>query len=149
MENYKTRMLGLDMGDSRIGVALSDPLGIMASPLTIISRTDEEADIEAIMAIARQNEVGRIIIGLPLSMDGSLGKQAEKVKEFAAELSCQIDIPVEFRDERLSTVSAKRIVRDVRKTNRETRYDAAAAALILQSYLDSALGTEEHQDESG
>jgi len=149
MENYKTRMLGLDMGDSRIGVALSDPLGIMASPLTIISRTDEEADIEAIIAIARQNEVARIIIGLPLSMDGSLGKQANKVKEFAAELSCQIDIPIEFKDERLTTVLAKRIVRNVRKTSRETRYDAAAAALILQSYLDSALETEEHQDESG
>jgi putative Holliday junction resolvase len=149
MENHKTRILGLDMGDRRIGVALSDPLGIMASPLTIISRTDEEADIEAIIAIVRQNEVGRIIIGLPLSMDGSLGKQANKVKEFAAGLSCQIDIPIEFRDERLSTVSAKRIVRNVRKTNRETRYDAAAAALILQSYLDSALETEEHQDESG
>jgi putative Holliday junction resolvase len=149
MENHKTRILGLDMGDSRIGVALSDPLGIMASPLTIISRTDEEADIEAIIAVARQNEVGRIIIGLPLSMDGSLGKQANKVKEFAAELSCQVDIPIEFKDERLSTVLAKRIVRNVRKTNRETRYDAAAAALILQSYLDSALETEEHQDESG
>jgi putative Holliday junction resolvase len=149
MENHKTRILGLDMGDSRIGVALSDPLGIMASPLTIISRTDEEADIEAIINIARQNDVGRIVIGLPLSMDGSLGTQANKVKEFAAELSCQIDIPVEFKDERLSTVSAKRIVRNVRKTNRETRYDAAAAALILQSYLDSTLETEEHQDESG
>ncbi len=137
------------MGDSRIGVALSDPLGIMASPLTIISRTDEEADIEAIIAIARQNEVVRIIIGLPLSMNGSLGTQANKVKEFAGELSCQTDIPVEFKDERLSTVLAKRIVRNVRKTNRETRYDAAAAALILQSYLDSALETEEPQDESG
>jgi putative Holliday junction resolvase len=149
MENNKTRILGLDMGDSRIGVALSDPLCIMASPLTIISRTDEEADIEAIINIARQNEVGRIIIGLPLSMDGSLGTQANKVKEFAAELSCQVDIPIAFKDERLSTVSAKRIVRNVRKTNRETRYDAAAAALILQSYLDSTLETEEHQDESG
>jgi len=149
MENHKTRIMGLDMGDRRVGVALSDPLGILASPLTIISRTDEEADIEAIIAIARQYEVGRIIIGLPLSMDGSLGTQANKVKEFAAELSCQMDIPIEFKDERLSTVLAKRIVRNVRKTNRETRYDAAAAALILQSYLDSALETEEHQDESG
>jgi len=149
MENHKTRIMGLDMGDRRVGVALSDPLGILASPLTIISRTDEEADIEAIIAIARQYEVGRIIIGLPLSMDGSLGTQANKVKEFAAELSCQMDIPIEFKDERLSTVLAKRIVRNVRKTNRETRYDAAAAALILQSYLDSTLETEEHQDESG
>ncbi len=149
MEEIKTRTLGLDMGDSRIGVALSDPLGIMASPLTILSRTDEEADIEAIIDIARQKEVGRIIIGLPLSMDGSLGQQAKKVKAFAAELSCQIDIPVEFKDERLSTVLAKRIVRNVRKTNRETRYDAAAAALILQSYLDDVVQTKERQDESG
>ncbi len=134
-----TRSLGLDIGDRRIGVALSDPLGILASPLTIINRTDEKADIEAIIDIARQNQVGRIIAGLPLSMDGSLGRQAEKAKDFVRELCRHTEVPVEFRDERLSTVSAKRMVQGVRKTNRGTRYDAVAAALILQGYLDEAL----------
>ncbi|MFC1901574.1 Holliday junction resolvase RuvX [Chloroflexota bacterium] len=133
------RIVGLDVGDSRIGVALSDPLGILASPLTIINRTEEQADIEALADIVRRNEVGRIIIGLPLSMDGSMSWQAEKTKAFALALGGRVEVPVEFRDERLTTVSAKRLVREARKTGRGTRYDAAAAAIILQGYLDVAL----------
>ena len=117
-------------------MALSDPLGILASPLTILNRTDEKADIEAVIDIVRQNQVGRIVVGLPLSMDGSLSKQAEKVRAFVTELCRHTDVPVKFQDERLSTVSAKRMVQEVRKTSKGTRYDAVAAALILQSYLD-------------
>jgi len=129
------RSLGLDIGDKRIGVALSDPQGILASPLTIINRRNDRADIEAIIAIVSQNQVGQIIVGLPLSMDGRVGTQAEKVKIFTRELSNHIQVPVEFRDERLSTVSVKRLMQAVRRT-RKTRHDAMAAALILQSYLD-------------
>ena len=132
------------MGDSRIGVALSDPLGMLASPLTIIERTGEEAaDVETIVALIRKNQVGRVIAGLPLSMDGSLSEQAEKIKAFVAVLGLHTDVPVEFRDERLSTVSAKRLVRGVRKTGRGTRYDAVAAALILQGYLDETPGDQD------
>ena len=131
------RSLGLDIGDKRIGVALSDPQGILASPLTIIDCSHDRADIEAIIAIVSQNQVGQIIVGLPLSMDGSIGKQAEKVKAFTRELCNHTEVPVEFRDERLSTVSARRLMQTVRKT-RKTRHDAVAAALILQSYLDEA-----------
>ncbi len=134
-----TRILGLDIGDVRIGVALSDPQGILASPLTIINRTAEEADIEVVVALVCQHQVGRVIVGLPLSMDGSLGKQAEKVKEFVTGLCRHTEVPVEYRDERLSTVSVKRMVREFRKTGRGTRYDAMAAALVLQAYLDEAL----------
>ncbi len=132
------RSLGLDIGDKRTGVALSDPQGILASPLTIIHHQDDRADIEAILNIVGQNQVGRIIVGLPLSMDGSIGKQAEKVKAFTRELCQRTEVPVEFRDERLSTVSVKRLMREVKKTRktRKTRHDAMAAALILQSYLD-------------
>jgi putative Holliday junction resolvase len=79
-----------------------------------------------------------VIAGLPLNMDGSLGLQAEKTKAFIDELSRFIDVPVEYRDERLSTVSARGLIQEVRKTTRATRYDAAAAALILQSYLDDS-----------
>jgi len=140
MEEKKPRIMGVDFGDSRIGVALSDPLGIMATPLKIINRTEEEKDISALIDIINENEVGSVVIGLPISMDGTLGKQAEKVKEFAGELGKKIDIPVEFKDERLSTVVAKNLVREARKTDRKTRYDAAAAALILQSYLDANPG---------
>jgi putative Holliday junction resolvase len=129
------RILGLDIGDRRIGVALSDPQGILASPLTIIERSDEQAGIKAIVAIVTQKEVGRIIVGLPLSMNGSIGEQAKKVEVFIRELSDHTEVPIEFRDERLTTLSAKRLMRDVRKSQK-MKDDAVAAALILQSYLD-------------
>lgn len=116
-------------------------MGILASPLTIISRTEEGDEIAAVVDIVRSKDVERIIIGLPLSMDGSMGKQADKVKMFAAELAQHTDVPVEFKDERLSTVVAKRMIQGVRKTNRGTRYDSAAAALILQRYLDDTAQT--------
>ena len=135
----KTRILGLDVGDTRIGVALSDPTSVLASPLTIINRTDEAADIGAVLDIVRQYEVGQIVVGLPLSLDGSQGQQADKVRAFEVALRRHTSIPVEFWDERLTTVAAKRMVRLVRKkTERGIRYDAMAAALILQGYLDKA-----------
>ena len=130
-----TRTLGLDIGDRRIGVALSDPQGILASPLTIIDRRDEPADVETIVTIINQNQVGRIIVGLPLSMKGGIGQQAEKVKAFTEELGHHTEVPIEFRDERLSTVAARRLMQTVKKTAK-SRDDAVAAALILQSYLD-------------
>jgi len=134
------RSLGLDIGDKRIGVALSDPGGILASPFTIINRKDERLDIEAITNIISQKQVEQIIVGLPRSMDGSLGKQAEKVKAFTQKLGEHTEVPVQFRDERLTTVSAKRLRQAVnrRKTREKVRYDAIAAALILQGYLDEA-----------
>ncbi|MFC1995667.1 Holliday junction resolvase RuvX [Chloroflexota bacterium] len=136
-----TRKLGLDVGDKRIGVALSDLLGILASPVTIINRGDESADIEAIISIVNQEQVGQIIVGLPRSMDGSIGRQAEKVKTFTQSLCRHTDVSVEFRDERLSTVSAKRLMQTVkaRKPKKRARHDAIAAALILQGYLDEEL----------
>lgn len=128
-------------------MAISDPLGIIASPLTIISRQDIEEDAGKITDIIKKNNVDRIIIGLPFSMDGTLGIQAEKVREFASQLSNYTEIPLEFRDERLSTVAAKRILQETHKTNRDTRYDAAAAALILQSYLEDSLPPREYQED--
>ena len=132
------RSLGLDIGDKRIGVALSDPQGILASPLTIIDCKDEGLDIEAITNIVSQHQVKQIIAGLPRSMDGSIGKQAEKVKAFIQKLCEHTDVPVEFRDERLTTVLAKRLMQAVnrKKPRGKVRHDAIAAALILQGYLD-------------
>jgi len=132
------RNLGLDIGDKRIGVALSDPEGILASPLTIINRRDDSRDIEAIIDIINQRQVGQIVVGLPRSMDGSLGKQAEKVKEFTQKLCEHTEIPVEYRDERLTTVMAQRLKQaaTTKKTREKARHDALAAALILQGYLD-------------
>ena len=128
--------MGLDVGDKRIGLALSDAEGILASPLTIIIDCgDGETAIAAIVDIIKQNQVGNVIVGLPLKMDGSIGRQAEKTQDFAEELMRRIEVPVEYRDERLSTVSAKRMMRGVRKTGK-ARHDAIAAALVLQGYLD-------------
>ncbi len=119
-------------------MALSDPQGILASPFTIINRSDEAADIEAITSIISQHQVKQVIVGLPRSMDGSIGKQAEKVKAFTQKLGNFTEVSIEFRDERLSTVSAKRLMQTVKakKGKKKAQDDAIAAALILQGYLD-------------
>lgn len=137
------RSLGLDIGDKRIGVALSDPGGILASPLAIIDCRDDATDVEVIVNIVSQQQVGQIIVGLPRSMDGSIGRQAEKVKSFVQKLSSHTEVPVEFRDERLTTVLAKRLMRSVgkKKSRSKARDDAVAAALILQAYLDETHST--------
>ncbi len=121
-------------------MALSDPQGILASPFTIINRKDETLDIEAIIDIVNQQQVRHIVVGLPRSMDGSIGKQAEKVEAFTQKLCEHTEVPVEFRDERLTTVSAKRLRQAVnrKKTREKVRHDAIAAALILQGYLEEA-----------
>lgn len=133
-----SRSIGLDIGDKRIGVALSDPTGILATPLIIIERTTDEAAIEKILRIVSESEVQHIIIGLPRSMNGSIGQQAEKVQSFAEELRQKTDIPIDYRDERLTTVTAIRLKKEAskRKTTKKTRYDAMAAAIILQDYLE-------------
>ena len=132
------RSMGLDIGDRRIGVALSDPSGVLASPLTIIDRRESMLDVRAVIEIVSQHQVSKIIVGLPFSMDGGIGKQAEKTKAFIRELANQTGVQVEYRDERLTTVSAKRLKREagVKKTGKKIRYDAMAAAIILQGYLD-------------
>jgi len=134
------RCLGLDIGDKRIGVALSDPGGILASPLTIIERTEDSQAIKAIADIINKEQVGQVVVGLPLSLDGTLSGQAEKVREFTDKLAEQINIPLEYRDERLTTVMAQRLKRASggKKGRGKTRYDAEAAAVILQSYLDES-----------
>jgi putative holliday junction resolvase len=134
----------MDIGDKRIGVALSDTLGILATPSTILEHSNINQDIKAILEIVTKNAVERIIIGLPRMMDGSIGAQADKVMAFVEELRKQTPIPIELRDERLTTISAQRLMREAStrkprsKTNpkEKTRDDAAAAAIILQSYLD-------------
>lgn len=139
------RCLGLDIGDRWIGVALSDPGGILATPFGIIERTDDGQALAAIADIINKQQVGQVVVGLPLSLDGTLSGQAEKVNDFAQKLSEHIKIPVEFRDERLTTVMAQRLMRASggKKGRGKTRYDSQAAALILQNYLD-----ESHPPES-
>lgn len=132
------RMMGLDVGEKWIGVALSDPCGILASPLTRINRAGVEPALEAIRRLVSEHEVKLVVAGLPYSMDGSLGQQAERVRDFLQKLSESLEVPIETWDERLSTVAASRrmIEGGAKKGSRKERIDAAAAALILQAYLD-------------
>ncbi len=119
-------------------MALSDLGGILASPFIIIDRRDERQTLAAIIDIINQHQVEQIVAGLPLSMDGSIGEQAKKVEAFVERLRGHTEVPLEFRDERLTTVEAKRLIQAARtkKTKRKIRDDAVAAALILQGYLD-------------
>jgi putative holliday junction resolvase len=133
------RILGLDVGDSRIGVAISDPVEIIATPLTVITRDDDNAALSAIIQLVDQYDVKRIVVGLPYSLDGSLGRQASKVKDFVDKLSQSTSAGIELWDERLSTVAVERLLRGAgnKKARERSRLDAAAAAFILQGYLDS------------
>jgi putative holliday junction resolvase len=136
------RVLGLDVGDRRTGVALSDPLGMLASPLLVFELKNEAEDIAFIFKLVEQHKVEKIIIGLPQSMDGTIGSQAEKVKIFGEKLRQTCPVPIEYRDERLTTVTAKRMLMESGNKkyskNKRVDYDAAAAAVILQSYLNEA-----------
>jgi putative Holliday junction resolvase len=133
------RTLGLDIGDKRIGVAISDPEEILASPLAIITREDDKKAIDDIIKLVDQHNVERIVVGLPYSLDGSIGGQANKVMDFAERLSQYTRASMEIWDERLSTVAVERLLREAgkKKAKKRERRDAAAAAFILQGYLDS------------
>ena len=119
-------------------MALSDPIGMLATPFTIIERTRDDADIAAIIKIIEEQKVGKVIAGMPYALDGGLGQQAEKVKVFAEALRVRLKVPLEYRDERLSTVTARRLIREAatRKSNKKVADDAIAAAVVLQEYLD-------------
>jgi alanyl-tRNA synthetase len=132
------RALGLDVGQKRIGVALSDNDGILASPLTVIDATDTEQALSAISELCDQYHVERIVVGLPISMDGTLGKQAEVVQLFIRQLTDAIKITIDTWDERLSSIEADRamIAAGIKKDKKKNIRDAIAAAIILQGYLD-------------
>lgn len=133
------RVLGLDVGSRRIGAALSDPGGILASPHSVIERREPEADVRAIAELAAANKVERLVVGVPYSMSGALGAQAGEVLDFVRLLTERVSLPIEIWDERLSTVAAQRMMAlgGSKKKGRKERVDAVAAAIILQAYLDS------------
>ncbi|QNB45316.1 Holliday junction resolvase RuvX [Thermanaerosceptrum fracticalcis] len=133
------RVLGLDIGDRRIGVSISDALGITAQGLDTIERSEPEKDIQSIVDIIKKWEIGKIVVGLPKNMNGTLGPQAEKVKEFIERLQQKVAIEVVFWDERLTTVAAERTLLEgnVSRKKRKGVIDKVAANMILQSYLDS------------
>jgi len=130
------RILGLDIGDKRIGIAISDEMGWTAQGLKTISRDKDE--ISEIKEIIEGYEVKEVIIGLPKNMDGSIGPQGEKVIAFVERLKANISLPILLWDERLSTVSAEKTLlkADLSRRKRKALRDRLSAQFILQGYLD-------------
>jgi putative Holliday junction resolvase len=151
------RILALDVGERRIGLAISDPEGRVAVPLETLERRDVDADLSALADLVAREEVEVVVVGLPLSLDGTVGPQAERTQEFARRLAARLGRtrPLEMWDERLSTVAAERALAPSGPSGKRARRrvgiaerrrpperrrgarDALAATLILQSYLDS------------
>jgi putative Holliday junction resolvase len=133
------RTLGLDVGTKTIGVAVSDGLGLTAQAVTTIRRTNLRADLAALSELAREHEATRLVVGLPLNMDGSEGPRAEASRKFADDAGQALSLPVEFWDERLSTVAAERTLleADLSRARRRQVIDQVAAQFILQGWLDA------------
>jgi len=138
------RVLALDVGERRIGVAISDPSGTIARPLQTLARGSREEDFAAIAALVAEHGVGLVVVGRPLSLNGTEGPQARRVARYAEALTATLPVPVTAWDERFTTVTAEEILRQTRRKKRRARdkgeVDAVAAAVILQSYLDSQNG---------
>ena len=132
------RIVALDVGDRRIGIAVSDPLGLTAQPVETYTRVGYGPDTRRIAQLAQQYGTNRILCGLPLNMDGTQGFQTQKVREFAGKLT-EAGFVVEFYDERMTTVLAEGALleADMRRENRKKKVDMVAAVMILQSYLDA------------
>jgi putative Holliday junction resolvase len=136
------RVLALDLGDARIGLALSDELGITAQPAGTLAATGGRADLEAIAELVRVRGVSRVVVGHPLLLSGEEGHRARRAREIADKLARSLDVPVELWDERLTTAQAeKALISDgVRRSRRRAVVDSIAAVLILQSWLGARGG---------
>lgn len=139
-------LAGLDLGDKTIGVAVSDRGLSFAHPRPVIMRKKFTLDVAALLALLAKENVGAVVIGLPINMDGSEGPRAQKSRAFVRNIANLSELPFAFWDERLSTVAAERALleMDVSRKKREVRIDSAAAAFILQGVLDRlhALGAD-------
>lgn len=135
----KPRLAGLDVGDKRIGVAVSDGLGLTAQGLGVVTRQSNVKDVAAIMTLLEDYEIEAFVAGLPVEMSGMEGSQADKVRHFCGHLSKGTDLPIHFQDERLTSVESERVLIEagVRRGKRRTVIDQVAAVLILQAWLDS------------
>jgi putative Holliday junction resolvase len=139
LDKRVVRALGLDVGDVRIGVAVSDSLGWTAQALKVITRAELAKDLAEIKQIIGEYDVEELVVGLPKNMDGTLGSRAEKTMAFVDELKSEIDLPIVLWDERLSTVSATKALleADLSRRKRKEVVDKIAAVIILQGYLDA------------
>jgi putative Holliday junction resolvase len=133
------RLLGFDLGTKTIGLAVSDSMLMVSSPLETLRRTKFTADAEKLLALIAEKEVGGLVLGLPRNMDGSEGPRAQSTRAFANNMAGKVDLPITFWDERLTTAEAERVLIDHADMNRKRRgevIDKMAASIILQNYLD-------------
>lgn len=130
--------MGLDVGEKRIGVAVSDPLKKTAQALTVIEQSDTVSRVNELKKIIEDLEIDELIVGMPYTLSGEAGRQAMLIQDFAREIEVRTGLPVAFWDERLSTVEAERSLKEagIKPSKRRYLKDKVAAALILQSYLD-------------
>ena len=131
--------MALDVGDARIGIAVSDLMGIIANPLETYTRKGNlDVDAQYIASLAKQHEVTQIVSGLPLGLKGQENEQTAKTREFIDKLREVCEVPIEYLDERFTTLSAERVLIEgnVRRENRKKVIDKVAATIILQNYLD-------------
>jgi putative Holliday junction resolvase len=137
------RILALDLGKKRIGMALSDELGITAQGLPTLERRNKRSDFAALAAVVRENNVRQIVLGLPLRMSGEEGSQADWARSFAEELKRHVDVPIDLRDERWTSKQAERVLMGsgIRQQDRKPAIDRIAAVILLQDYLDSLGGS--------
>ncbi len=138
-DGVQGRIVAFDLGDRRIGVALSDPLGLTAQPLTTLERTSWKRDLERIRDMVRQHEVVGVVVGMPIGMDGSRAGRVPVTEDFMERVRRATGLPVVPWDERLTTVQAERalIEGNVSRAGRRKVIDRVAAAILLQSYLDA------------
>ena len=131
------RLAALDVGDARIGIAVCDELGLTIRGVGMVRRVGGRRDLDAVAAVVAPYEPTKLIVGLPLNMDGTAGPQAERVKAFAERLAAHLALPVELWDERLTTFEAQQTLRaaGVSRSRRRQLVDQEAAAIILESYL--------------
>ena len=143
------RAVGVDLGDARIGIALSDSGGTVATPWTKVERCgDERRDHRRIADLVAEVEAECVVVGLPLSLDGSIGPAAEKALAEVERLAAVLSVPVETYDERLTTVTAERVLREQGVTGRRRRQviDQVAASVLLQAWLDARSAAPEDDD---
>lgn len=142
------RLLGLDIGDVLIGVAISDPDLVIAQGLDSIKRVNLKKDIDTIIGIIKEYEISKIVVGLPKTLDDKIGIQAEKVLTFINSLKRRVEVPIVTWDERLTTVSANKVLldADISRRKRKKFADKLSAVIILQGYLDN-YGCKSKQEE--
>ena len=139
MPSHDIRSCGLDIGDKRIGIAVSDALGITAQPLCVVEREGTRKDVQKVSGALEPYTISCVVVGLPVELDGNEGRQAERVRAFAEALAEAAGLEIVYQDERFSTAQSERLLVDsgMRRNKRKKVIDKLAATLILQAYLDA------------